>query len=482
VAASPSTTTTTADPRRTGTRGAVLTGLVILVFAAVVFATSTATKQTARDGLVAQRAEAVLGGGDLALKALAQAVLLAEDRNLGVADDDTVQLALDEATSTLGSLQQAAAALGDVVEDEARTAAAVRAVDAGESVLRLLVEDRVPEAGSALAGDTKAIFETLRDLVAAERDAHEVALTSSNSLAARVSNVARFLVALLLPLGAILAYRIAARRQLRVAEIQLDARLEAEHHVIRAKDEFIANMSHELRTPLTSIYGFSELLLESGLVDPESALDLVTLINTESAELGRMVEDLLVSARAETGGLVFSLEDVNVAREAATVVEPFLRDGRSIAVEVPANEVRVDPLRVRQMIRNLVANALRYGGPAVRISGTVDGDRMIVDVEDDGPGVPAEMEPRLFTRFVHEGDAALTVGSVGLGLAVVKSLAEGMGGGVGYERHDGWTRFRFWVPLASAAATATAPILDGAPGAGGVSIAAATPLEPGDLG
>jgi two-component system OmpR family sensor kinase len=78
-------------------------------------------------------------------------------------------------------------------------------------------------------------------------------------------------------------------------------------------------------------------------------------------------------------------------------------------------------------------------------------------VIDDGPGVPAEKVDRLFTRFVHEGDEALTVGSVGLGLAVVKALADGMDGEVRYRRADGWTSFEVTLPLAPAESDAPAP-------------------------
>ena len=133
------------------------------------------------------------------------------------------------------------------------------------------------------------------------------------------------------------------------------------------------------------------------------------------------------------------------------------RVGATITTNVPDAAVWADPLRVRQILRNLVSNALRHGGPTVRIEGRVHGDRLELAVIDDGPGVPAKKVDRLFTRFVHEGDEALTVGSVGLGLAVVKALADGMEGEVRYRRADGWTSFEVALPLAPAESDAPAP-------------------------
>jgi signal transduction histidine kinase len=437
--------------------GAAIAGIAMLVITAIVFSNSYATQDVGQNGIVAQRAEAALGANDIALKSLGQAVLLAEDETLGVADTATVDRAFGEAETTLDELDERVAELGEAVGDPGFIPLAVEVRTESAVLFAHASAGKIEAAGTQLAGPVKTAFEALRDAVATERNEREAALLSANDVASKVGNVARFLVAFLLPLGAVLAYRFAARRQLRVAEIQLDARLSAEHQVIRAKDEFIANMSHELRTPLTSIYGFSELLLETGMIDPDSAMDLVGMINTESAELSRMVEDLLISARVEAGAIVYSFHSVTVADELDAVLEPQTRVGATITTNVPDAAVWADPLRVRQILRNLVSNALRHGGPTVRIEGRVHENRLELAVIDDGPGVPAEKVDRLFTRFVHEGDEALTVGSVGLGLAVVKALADGMEGEVRYRRADGWTSFEVALPLAPAGSDAPAP-------------------------
>ena len=434
------------DPRRTGLRGAAGVGIVLLVVAALVFATSYATQETAEDGFIALKAEAVVGANDVALKAVAQAVLLAEDREFGVADDETVDLAIVEALSRLQDTQARAVELDEAGGAFPTAEQAADVVRIGTKTLETAGNGDVVTAGRLLATDLKDALETLRDTSSEVRNSAEESVASVGDFASGIANVARFLVAFLLPLALVVAYRLAARRQLRVAEIQLDTRLAAEHEVIRAKDEFIANMSHELRTPLTSIFGFSELLLDMGLVDPDSSMELVALINTESAELGRMVEDLLVSARVEADALVYSFDTVDLDAEAASVIGPLTRGGEQVSIDLAGHRAWADPLRVRQVLRNLISNAIRYGGEQVRVTATSRGGRVSVTVADNGAGVAEETVSKLFTRFVHDGDEALTVGSVGLGLAVVKSLMDGMDGSVEYDRDAGWTRFTITLP------------------------------------
>ena len=112
--------------------------------------------------------------------------------------------------------------------------------------------------------------------------------------------------------------------------------------------------------------------------------------------------------------------------------------------------VNVDRLRQQQVLRNLVSNATKYGGPHIHLRGRVEGQWYRWTVADDGDGVPPELEERLFQRFIHQHSFQQAVaGGVGLGLSIVKSLAEGMGGSVGYERDPEEVRFIIRVPLAA---------------------------------
>ena len=433
-------------PFRTARSWATAVVLLVAAIAAVVLTNSFSARQVADDAQLLDLAEATLGANDVTVKSLSQAVLLAEDFAWGVADEETVELAIAEAQSAVDELAVRAGGLADVAADGDLGTEADAAVALAENVLGLLQQGDAAQASALLSGDGLAAFERLRDTAADEREEAAESVAATRRLAGRVSAIATFLVAFLIPVGAIFAYRRVARGQLRLAEVELDARMEAEQKITHAKDEFIANISHELRTPLTSIYGMSDALLEQGIVDPEMTTELVGIIHTEATELGRMVEDLLTSARAETGSLMFDNEKVSVDEELEVVLAPFRRAGLDVHVEFDSTVAWADRRRVQQMLRNLLSNAQKHGGQRVEITATQRSHDLEITVSDDGDGVPPDQEPRLFTRFVHEGSVPLTTGSVGLGLAVVKVLSEGMAGDVRYVRNDGWSHFLLRLP------------------------------------
>ena len=427
--------------------------LIALVVTGLIFSNSFAAKQVAADALVLDRAEAALGANDIALKSLSQALLLAEDRLLGVADASTANAALTEAGFAVSELQERTVSLlAELGSDPDLAATARRAVELGEEVVRLIGAGEVTDAGARLAEAGRERFARLQTVTRAHRDDAAAAVTNATALMSRIANLAAFVIAFLIPAAAILVYRRVARGQLRLAEVQLDARLEAERDLVRAKDEFVASISHELRTPLTSIYGFSELLIEQGIVDPEYSMELISMINSESSELHRMVEDLLASARHEAGSIHLAPRLLDLEAE----LRPAMLRSKGTAPVVDVSGVAwCDASRLEQILRNLLANARRFGGDRVRVTTRQHGDFVEVVVADDGPGVPPAKKARLFTRYVHEGEDPLTVGSIGLGLAVVRILAEAMGGSARYERVDGWSEFIVQLPTSETVARAT---------------------------
>jgi signal transduction histidine kinase len=310
-----------------------------------------------------------------------------------------------------------------------------------------------PAAARSLADESlNPAFRSLINLLVVVRDTEGAAVAAANDTMGRIGDLARFLVAFIVPTAVILAYRELARRQQRQSE--LEVRLQAEQSIGKARDEFVANASHELRTPLTSIFGLAHVLEEDPLVrQSETAPEMVGMIISEAHDLSRMVDDLLTTARLDAGALHYQFEHLAVLDEIHEVVEPMRRSGLSVDVDAQPTLVRSDRLRLRQVIRNLISNAGKYGGPRVRIIGRVVSGWYEVRVEDDGEGIPKDLEERLFQRFLHQGDAPLVLGSVGLGLSIVRALAEGMGGAVWYERtSDGWTSFVVRVALAPAGA------------------------------
>lgn len=253
------------------------------------------------------------------------------------------------------------------------------------------------------------------------------------------------MVALFIPSLAVVAVVMVNRRRRRAERLVID--LEKERSLNRSKDQLLANLSHELRTPLTGIYTSALTIEELGYEDTEISRELNGLIIDQSADLTRMVEDLLTSAQADAGRLTFAPAPIPVRREVDAIIREFARLPAKIKVKMATATVSADPGRLRQLLRNLVSNAVRHGGPSIAIRGQRKLGGYVLEVSDNGVGVSTEIADRLFERFVHQGDQPLTVGSVGLGLAICRVLAEGMGGTIGYRRERNRTVFSVQLPL-----------------------------------
>jgi signal transduction histidine kinase len=198
---------------------------------------------------------------------------------------------------------------------------------------------------------------------------------------------------------------------------------------------------------LTGITGLAQILAEDPIISKsENASELLHLIISESNDLARMVEDLLTTARLDAGALHFDFDDISIGDVVQEVVEPLVKAGASISWDCEPASVKADGLRTRQVLRNLLSNARKYGGSNIEILGRIDGRTYRCEVIDDGEGVPDAMAERIFERFVHRGRTGVS-DSVGLGLAIVHALAQGMGGSVVYTRQEGRTVFTVRLPL-----------------------------------
>ena len=267
----------------------------------------------------------------------------------------------------------------------------------------------------------------------------------SQSSFGRVSALLRVIVVLILPVSAIVVYRRRAIRQFEAARVQMEAQVEAEREVTRAKDQFIAGMSHEIRTPLTAIHGFSEILIDSP-PDIEVDREIVTVINNESGELGRMVDDFIAASRLDGPGIDVELVPTDLAEVAAQTVQRFRHRGVSIQIRGTSPLALADAGRARQVLVNLVANAIHHGADPISILLDAEGDTVSCTVIDHGPGVPKEMQERLYSRFIHQGTDVLLTGTLGLGTWVAREFARAMGGTVTDCRVDDETRFTLSLP------------------------------------
>ena len=257
------------------------------------------------------------------------------------------------------------------------------------------------------------------------------------------------------------AREVTARK---VLEAELRERTREAEAATEAKSNFLANMSHEIRTPLTSILGFSGLLSRMDGLPDEAARHLQRIATAGEALLA-VVNDVLDFSRLEAGQLELDpqpFDPVDVVRETADLVAgQAAAKGLQLTVVIdgePPSWVNADSGRLRQILLNLLGNALKFtqaGGVVVTVShADTDGGRLRIAVADTGPGVPADRLDRLFQRFSQvDGSISRQHGGSGLGLAICLGLAELMGGDIGVDSALG-EGSTFWFTIAAPPAEA----------------------------
>jgi PAS domain S-box-containing protein len=219
--------------------------------------------------------------------------------------------------------------------------------------------------------------------------------------------------------------------------------------LVAARDELIASVSHELRTPLTAMLGYADLLLESAPGEPpDGYADMLREIVGQGRDLGSILEDLLVFAQSDVGSARMTPVTVDV-RDQVTLVLESLKGEMSIDhVEIigPRVAAFADPLRVRQILRNLFTNAFRYGGDSVVISMASDGDEVSLTVMDDGDGIPPEDRDRIFEPYQRAQPKGGLTAAIGVGLTVARRLARLMDGDLTYSYNEDMSTFALRLP------------------------------------
>jgi signal transduction histidine kinase len=219
--------------------------------------------------------------------------------------------------------------------------------------------------------------------------------------------------------------------ELRRLAATLNAMLDRIEASLERERVFVADASHELRTPLAILRAELELAgrPERSTGELRAAIGSAT---EEVDRLARLAEDLLVIARGDQGRLPIEREPVALGGLLRRVGDRFERRagdaGRAISIDAqPGADARLDRIRIEQALGNLIDNALRHGAGEVRLSARRDDGRVTLEVADDGPGFAPGFEPVAFERFTR-GDAGRTGGGAGLGLAIVRAIAEAHGG------------------------------------------------------
>ncbi len=205
-----------------------------------------------------------------------------------------------------------------------------------------------------------------------------------------VARTAQIVVTLLVPATVMFLFWRAVRARVVEREEEIEAMLDFERVSSRAFAEFLADVSHEL--PVHS-------------------------------------------------------ERCSLRAEALAVAVDYQMVGPRLRVAVPDIVVVTDPHLLRQLLHILVGNALRHGGERVAIWGAADGESAVLNVSDDGPGIPAELDGRLFERLVDLGKQTPAVGATGTGLSIARTLGDLMGGQITYRRDASWTHFSFRLAL-----------------------------------
>jgi signal transduction histidine kinase len=245
------------------------------------------------------------------------------------------------------------------------------------------------------------------------------------------------LLALFLQLGTVIARRAENLYLLRSRE-----------RAVRVRDDVMAVVSHDLRGPLSNALVACELLAES-VADRERAV--VERMTNGLSHMQRLVDDLVEAVRAERNDAPLTTTRVN-ARElvrgaADLVAEACTKAGVALDTIAEDIELVADPLRVAQVLANLLSNAMRVtpAGGRIEVAARVDGDDVLFTVTDSGPGVPDELAARIFDRFFTADHKR----GLGLGLAIARSLVAAHGGRIWVERAEpGGARFSFTIPRA----------------------------------
>lgn len=230
------------------------------------------------------------------------------------------------------------------------------------------------------------------------------------------------------------------------------------------RQDFVANVSHELRTPLSLIKSAAETLIDGGRNDAKITERFLEIIEKNADRLTYLIDDLLLLSRLDSGRIELEPRAVAVSDLVQDIVNDatLIADAKGVllANDVPRELVaHADPQRLRQVLANLIDNAIKYGRADghVRVSGRISANGMVeIAVRDDGPGIPPEATERIFERFYRVDRArSREQGGTGLGLAIVKNVIQAHGGEVRVESAFGQgAEFFFTLPAATIEAVA----------------------------
>jgi signal transduction histidine kinase len=212
-----------------------------------------------------------------------------------------------------------------------------------------------------------------------------------------------------------------------------------QRRVEEQRSELVASVSHELRTPLTAIVGYLKLLADDGDDFPEDArIEMITEASNQANHMARLVSDLMMLARGIHRNLPLEITEVSVTSIVNAALRGIEPEGTSIDVDITGDAlVRVDSGRVQQALSNLLSNAVRYGGDIAVLASKIVGDDLVIEMHDNGDGVPTKYEALIWQRFERGANRLnATAPGLGIGLAIVEAIVISHGGSATYRRSE----------------------------------------------
>ena len=385
----------------------------------------------------------------------------------GVEDELWSRAVQQEAVASIGQVALEADVITDVMESVTETVSTVLRTDGS------LILERAAEGGFEMYGSDRLVEVVADDVAAIADRAHMTAASVVLRNEAEVRFAAPKLaergfksaVAVMIPGSEIdfgtlvvlssdermftvddLNFLQSVANVLAAAVDRASARARLED-LLRSKDAFVASVSHELRTPLTVVAGMAHELNDrwKEFSDDEMA-EFTNLLVEQSNDMSDLIDDLLIAARADIGNVIVRSEAVELNVQVQTVIAGIaVPPGTTIVSSVEPGVVDADSVRVRQILRNLLTNAVRYGGPNIEARMSSSRGAIAIEIVDDGDGIPQADQKRIFQAYERAHDTPGQPGSVGIGLTVSRALAELMGGSLTY-RCDGESVFTLELP------------------------------------
>lgn len=425
------------------TTGAVAAVAGGLAASAVLFSSARGTEAVAIDATVEVRAEEVLEAASVGRALLSETLLLGAGAD-GSSTDATLSTAITATRSSLEELDGRVAALTALLPagDAAIRDPAAEMTRTGRALLSQVRQGGVRQADVSTFA---AAFTALSGRVTAERNAREGHVAAVRQGAAAVADAARFLVAFVIPALAILAFLWVDHRRRR--RVELEANLQREQELRAARDEFLAAVAHELRTPLTAVVGFAETLREGRRnLNTGERDELIEILADQAQDTAAIVEDLLVLARVTLGDLAIRAETVDVRSVVDQLVLGWSRHDRARLTVTGAATLSADPLRLRQILRSLLTNAVQYGGNRIEVRIFEGTPTARIEVADNGPAIPPTDRAHIFEAYRQASRNPGQPAHIGLGLTVARSLARKMAGDLVYRTHRDENIFELTLP------------------------------------